>query len=96
MPELDRFQILHGTDQKQFDQARMELEAEFNESNANDFLHTYSLKPLSFLLKNSRAIFSEPYFGFGFYKNMMLHGFVNPLSYTEEIKKLNTYLESKV
>ena len=68
---VDTYHVTHGTDQKAFDVDRAELEKDYTQSNARDFFYDYKDKPLSFILKNSRNIFSEGYYGYGFYYDVI-------------------------
>ena len=90
---VDDYHVLHGTDQKVFDKHRAELAQDYTESSARDFFYDYKDKPLSFILRNSRAIFSETYYGFHFYRDLIAIRYINPLVYPIELKKVNDYIK---
>ena len=93
MDILDRTKIFNGTPQKRFDLARKELEnGPYTEERAKEFFASYSEASLSFILKNSRNIFSELYYGYGFYRNIILNFPVNPRLYRSEIAKVKEYI----
>lgn len=48
------------------------LKENYTESAAADYLNLYKDMPISFVIENSRMIFSEPYYGLDFYKNHVL------------------------
>lgn len=91
---VDAYHVTHGTDQKAFDVDRAELEKDYTQSNARDFFYDYKDKPLSFILKNSRNIFSEGYYGYGFYYDVINTRLINPLQYRIELDKVNDYMKS--
>lgn len=90
---VDTNLILNGTDQKRFDRARAELMNDYNESYAKDFFYEYHLRPLSFLLRNSRNIFSETYYGLDFYRNLINTAYMNPCCYAAELEKVKAFID---
>lgn len=90
---VDNYHVLHGTDQKVFDKHRAELAQDYTESSARDFLYDYKDKPISFILKNSRQIFSETYFGVHFYKDIIAIRLINPIHYESELEKVKEYIK---
>ena len=90
---VDTYHVTHGTDQKAFDVDRAELEKDYTQSNARDFFYDYKDKPLSFILKNSRNIFSEGYYGYGFYYDVINSRIINPLQYKIELDKVDSYMK---
>ena len=90
---VDNYHVLHGTDQKVFDKHRAELAQDYTESSARDFLYDYKDKPISFILKNSRQIFSETYFGVHFYKDVIACRLINPIHYESELEKVKEYIK---
>ena len=85
-------QIMNGTQEKKFLNARRELEREYTESFANDFFYTYCDLPLSMILKHSRDIFSETYFGYDFYRKILQGRVYDTRIYGQEASKVNDYL----
>lgn len=92
MSTIDSYRILNGTPQKRFDNARKELESEFNETTARGFFFEYADSPSSFIIRNSRNIFSEPYFGYDYYNKFLDRAMINPCEYARELKKVDGYL----
>ena len=90
---VDDYHVLHGTDQKVFNMHRAELAQDYTESAARDFFYDYKDKPLSFILRNSRAIFSETYYGFHFYRDLIAIRYINPTLYPIELKKVKDYIK---
>lgn len=90
---VDTYHVLNGTDQKVFDRARAELEKDYTSSNAHEFYYDYKDKPLSFILRNSRNIFSEGYYGYNFYYELLSTRLMNPLTYESEYQKVSDYIE---
>lgn len=90
---LDRYKILNGTLEKRFADGRRTLAEDFDESSANDFFYVYKDAPLSFILSHSRDIFSEPYFGYSFYRNIILNAILCPTDYVVELSKVTKYIE---
>ena len=90
---VDNYHVLHGTDQKIFDRHRAELAQDYTESAARDFFYDYKDKPLSFILRNSRAIFSETYFGLAFYRDLIAIRLINPIAYPIELQKVKDFLK---
>ena len=68
MAVLDVEKIINATPQKRLINAYNSMKKNYNEATAQEYLNAYKDGSLSFLFENSRMIFSEPYFGFDFYK----------------------------
>ena len=92
MSTIDSYRILNGTPQKRFDNARRDLESEFNETTARGFFYEYADSPSSFTIRNSRNIFSEPYFGYDYYNKFLDRAMINPCEYARELEKVDGYL----
>ena len=92
MSTIDSYRILNGTPQKRFDNARRDLESEFNETTARGFFYEYADSPSSFIIRNSRNIFSEPYFGYDYYNKFLDRAMINPCEYARELEKVDGYL----
>ena len=72
MAVLDYDAILNSNQKKRLLIGYDNLKQNFNESEAASYSELYKDQPLSFILENSRNIFCEPYFGFDFYKNVIM------------------------
>lgn len=90
---VDNYHVLHGTDQKIFDKHRAELAQDYTESYAKDFFYDYKDKPVSFILRNSRQIFSESYYGLPFYRELIAHALINPTAYDQELEKVEAFIK---
>lgn len=93
MASLDVEKILTGTPEKAFLAARKALADEYNETTANEFFYTYCEQPLSFILKHSREIFSETYFGYDFYLDLIDQYTYDPRVYVTEAEKVRNYVD---
>lgn len=94
MANLDVEKILNGTPDKAFLNARESLAADYNETTANEFFYTYCDQPLSFILRHSREIFSETYFGYSFYLTLMKKEYcLDPRVYEVEAGKIQEYID---
>lgn len=94
MANLDVEKILNGTPDKAFLNARESLAADYNETTANEFFYTYCDQPLSFILRHSREIFSETYFGYSFYLELMKKSdCLDPRVYEVEAGKIQEYID---
>lgn len=96
MPELDISRILHENPTKHLMLEHQKLVEDFTEEHAKEYSEAYKGQPLSFLLENSRYIFSEPYFGYAFYKEQVLdakHALDCVYAYSEESDKIRSYLD---
>jgi hypothetical protein len=89
---VDTYSVLNGTDQKRFDNARAELAKDYTQSAAREFYYEYQNRPLSFLLRNSRNIFSETYYGLDFYRDLISHQILNPMAYASELDKVKAFI----
>lgn len=90
--DIDR--IVNGTPQKRLLNGYEKMKENYTESSAQEFLSTYNNEPLSFLLENSRMIFSEPFYGCAHYKNaLMNNGCCNFTALESEYEKVQNYLE---
>lgn len=93
MASLNVEKILTGTPEKAFLAARSKLADEYNETTASEFYSTYCDQPLSFILKHSREIFSETYFGYQSYLNIIDHFIYDPRVYAHEAIKVQKYVD---
>lgn len=96
MPKLDYEKILHENPSKHLRVMHEKLKENFSEELAKEYSNIYMESPLPFLLENSRYIFSEPLFGFQYYKEQVLNK-KNVLEcvehYPEELEKVEAFVE---
>lgn len=92
---LDYDQILHANPVKNLMIRHRELQENYTEENAKDYSELYKDQPLSFLLENSRYVFSEPTYGYQYYMDQVT-GKENMLecvaAYPEEHEKVHLFL----
>lgn len=93
MASLDRELILTGTPEKRFSVARAELSEDYNQTAAEQFFYTYCDQPLSFIMKHSREIFSETYYGYDFYLDLIKRYTYDPRVYAREAVKIRDYID---
>ena len=82
------------------DQIRKNLITSYNEllesytkEGAESYTELYKDKPLSFVMENSRYIFSEPMYGLDFYKGIVESDYIDPYMLYEESIKVSKYME---
>lgn len=93
MSILNNERILNGSPLKRLIQAYDSMKANYTEESANEFSKSYVTESLSFILDNSTKIFSEPYIGYGFYKDIITECAIPPMRYKEELEKVSTYIK---
>lgn len=94
MPTINIDSIINGTDEKRLLNLYREIKANYNESSAEEFFNFYKEKPLSFIIENSRYIFSEPYYGYKFYTEAVTNeGYCHFASMEKELDKVSSYYE---
>lgn len=94
MSIFDIDHIINGTPKKRLINAYEKMKENYTESSAQDFLNTYNNESLSFLLENSRMIFSEPYYGCKYYTEAMINNCHCAFTALEkEHEKIQNYLE---
>lgn len=94
MALVDVNTILNSNPTKRLRIAFNNLKQNYTVENAEAYKKMYEGAPLSFIIENSRYIFSEPMFGYNFYKE---HVIENPYAlmfenYEDEILKISTYI----
>lgn len=92
MSEIDQYKILTGTLEKKFAFERAKLAEDYDEGSAEDFFYIYKDAALSFILRHSREIFSETYYGYPFYLNIVGNVILDPASYQSELKKVEDFI----
>lgn len=86
--------IINGTPRKRILNAYNTMKENYNEQTAQEFKDVYIKESLSSILESSRLIFSEPYFGLDYYKEVMET--VSDCGFShlyEESDKIHGYLE---
>ena len=71
MSTVDVEKIINGTPQKILINAYDKMKENYTKDSAEEYKSFYIDKPLSFILDYSQYIFTEPYFGLPFYKNII-------------------------
>ena len=92
---LDYDQILHGNPTKNLMIRHRELQENYTEEKAQDSSKLYTGQPLSFLLENSRFVFSEPTYGYPYYIDQVTskeHMLECVPAYPEEHEKVHLFL----
>lgn len=92
MPNFDKNRIFNESPKKVLHREFENLKADFSKLGAMRYHALYENAPLSFLLENSNVIFTEPYKGYEFYKNLMEHAILPFGALEVEIEKVDTYL----
>ena len=95
MPVIDKERILNDDPSKQLVIQYNALKQDYTQANAAEYQKYYMHKPLSFIIENSRYIFSEPYFGYQFYKLTIIlndNAFLFT-DYRDEAQKVSDYLD---
>lgn len=69
---IDVNRIINGTPYKRILNGYNTMKENYTQESAKTFFDIYSKENLSDILESSRLIFSEPYFGLEFYKNIVL------------------------
>lgn len=92
MSEIDQYRILTGTLEKKFAFERAKLAEDYDEGSAEDFFYVYKDAALSFILRHSRDIFSETYYGYPFYLNIVGNELLDPATQQSELKKVEMFI----
>lgn len=93
MPELNKDRIFNGSDKKVLIREYTSLKKDYSKLGAMKYKELYENASLSFILENSRYIFSEPIKGCEFYKNIMEHAVIPFDKIREELEKVSTYYQ---
>ena len=94
---LDYEKILYSNPSKKLRIQHEELKKNFSEASAKEYSELYKGQPLSFLLENSRYIFSEPTYGYRYYMDQVTgkeHILECVQAYPEEYEKLHEFVET--
>ena len=93
MPELNKDRIFNGSDKKVLIREYTSLKKDYSKLGALKYKELYENASLSFILENSRYIFSEPIKGYEFYKNVMENAVIPFDKIREERDKVSTYYQ---
>jgi hypothetical protein len=91
---LDTEKIINGTPQKRLINGYNRMKENYTAESAQEYGTIYKNEPLSFLVENSRMIFSEPYEGKSYYENAMNENTCCFTAIESELSKVEEYLES--
>ena len=72
MALIDKDVILNSNPTKRLRIAFENMKSDYTDSSAKAYMETYKDQPLAFIIENSRYIFSEPMYGFNFYKESVI------------------------
>lgn len=94
MANIDYNKILNSSPKKRLFIGFEDLKKDFNNENSLKYKELYESQSLSFILENSRYIFSEPYYGYNFYKNIIekMGNYGAFIEYENELSKINDYI----
>lgn len=92
MPELNKDRIFNESSKKVLMREYENLKKDYTKMNALKYKALYENASLSFILENSRYIFSEPMRGIDFYKSIMENATIPFHCMEEEYNKVSTYL----
>lgn len=95
MSYIDTEKILNSSPKKRLIIGFENLKKNFNESTALEYSELYRDKSLSFILENSRMIFSEPFYGYEFYSDIVTGDteYCAFPKYEVELEKINKFIE---
>ena len=96
MPYINRDRILNESPTKRLIIGFNNLKQNFTQEAAMEYANLYKDQPLSFIIENSRMIFSEPYYGLDFYKEAVAGKNDNAVfhKYRSEINKLDEFISN--
>ncbi len=94
MPYINREKILNESPTKRLIIGFNNLKQNFTKEAALEYSNLYKDQSLSFIIENSRMIFSEPYYGLEFYKEAVAGENDNAVfhKYKDEINKLDEFI----
>jgi hypothetical protein len=95
MSLVDKERILNGNPKKKLIIAFRNLKENYTKENALAYMDTYKDQPLSFILENARMIYSEPYYGYDFYKNIVAGPVDYPIfhEYETQLESVNSFIK---
>lgn len=94
MASIDVEKVINGTPQKRLLNAYELMKENYNKESAHEYFNEYSNGSLPFILENSRYIFSEPFYGLEFYRDIITDkNSCIFLSLESEYQKISDYIE---
>lgn len=86
--------VLNSNPTKRLIIAFENLKKDYTEENAKEYMNLYKDQSLGFIIENSRYIFSEPFFGYEFYKDVINNPYAILITeYGNEYEKVADYVE---
>ena len=92
--EFNKEEIFNSSPTKVLINQYNTLKDDYNKFNAIKYKENYKDQPLSFILNNSRYIFSEPICGYPFYNDIICKNNLPLYRLDSEISKVNDYLNT--
>lgn len=96
MPELNKDRIFNESSKKVLIREFNALKSDYSKLNAIKYFSLYENESLSFIIENSRYIFSEPIKGLGFYKEMVESNKLPFDKILEEKNKIDNFITEHV
>lgn len=94
MSVFDIDSVINGTDEKVILNRYKAMKENYNDTTAKEFYEAYNDKPLSTILNASRMIFSEPMYGYDFYKEAVANTkYCQFLALESERDKIEKYIQ---
>ena len=87
------YEAILSTDDKEIVRRHDSLRNNYTTESAEAYYEFYQDKPLSFILRNSRYIFSEPSKGLPFYESVLTNHLIPLKEYPIQLGKLNCYIQ---
>lgn len=86
--------VLNSNPKKKLMIAFENLKKDYTEENAKEYMNLYKNQPLGFIIDNSRYIFSEPFFGYEFYKDVIDNPYAILITeYGNEYDKISDFVD---
>ena len=86
--------VLNSNPRKRLIIAFENLKKDYTEENAKEYMNLYKDQSLGFIIENSRYIFSEPFFGYEFYKDVINNPYAILITeYGNECDKVSDFVE---
>lgn len=86
--------VLNSNPKKKLMIAFENLKKDYTEENAKEYMNLYKNQPLGFIIENSRYIFSEPFFGYEFYKDVIDNPYAILITeYGNEYDKVSDFVD---
>ena len=96
VPELNKDRIFNESPKKVLIREFTNLKNDYTKLNALKYKSFYENESLSFILENSRYIFSEPIKGYEFYKKVITESILPFGKLDDEVIKVDQYVQENV